>query len=147
MLTLNDPIEKDVLKAVFDASQMRLQRFKIRDQLRSKYEKQYAEGSFDVVLQRRLDSLCARDLLKKVYVERRAFYFIPNNAKDKIKLLMEKREIKKKIDQIPPEFLQELNRFLDSLVKGEEFWVWPQGIHHSKKIIKYKAEKKILRQD
>jgi len=74
-------------------------------------------------------------------------YELSNEAKDEIKLLVEKREIRKKIDQIPPEFLQDLNKLLDSLVKGEGFWVWPEGLEHSKEIMMYKAEKKILRQD
>ena len=74
-------------------------------------------------------------------------YELSNEAKDEVKHLLEKQEIKTRIDQMTPQKIQEFKKFLDSLVKGEEFWVWPQGIHHSKKIIKYKAEKKILRQD
>jgi len=77
----------------------------------------------------------------------KSIYELSDEAKEEVKLLVEKHEIKEKVDYMTPQKTQELKKFLDSLVKGEEFWVWPQGIHHSKEIIKYKAEKKTLRQD
>jgi len=128
MLTLNDPIEKDVLKAVFDASQMRLQRFKIRDQLHSKYEKKYAEGSFDVVLQRRLNSLCTRGLLQKEYVEREAFYFIPNEAKSTVQRVFMRDDIYDLTDSFDIKRLRMLRNLLETMRKeGTDPYVYFQS--------------------
>ena len=122
MLALNDPIEKDVLTVLLNAPQNRLQRCKIKQKLEPKYEglgKKYAKGSFDPVLQRRLDRLCSLDVLKKEYVERSAFYFITDEAKDEVKLLVEKQEIKKAVDQMTPEEIQELK---DELYFYQAMW-------------------------
>jgi len=74
-------------------------------------------------------------------------YSLSEDMKDQVKSLLEKQEIKAKIDQMTPQESRALQEFLDSLLKGEEFWVWPEGIHGEAKIIKYKAEKKIPPQD
>lgn len=78
-------------------------------------------------------------------------YELSNEAKDEIKLLLEKQEIQKKIDQMTPQKIQEFKKFLDFLVEskeGEEFWVWLPDIDHPEKIIKFKnVGTKILRQD
>lgn len=101
MLTLNGPIEKEVLTVLFNV-QDRLQRCEIRDRLLPKYEgvgKKYAKGSFDVVLQRTLDRLRAKKLIEKDYVERDAFYFIPDKAKNTVETLLLKDEVKEKVNQ------------------------------------------------
>jgi len=152
MLTLNDPIGIDILTVVLKAPQMRIQRYKVRDQLFPKYEdKPYVKDTFDVVLQRRLDKLCSLGVLKKDYVERSAFYSIPNEMRDEVNLLVEKQGLKEKIDQMTPQKIQEFLKFLAFLVEseeGEEFWIWLPDINHPEKIKKFKyVETKILRQD
>ena len=85
------------------------------------------------------------------YVERSAFYFIVDEAKDEVKLLLEKQEIKTKKDQMTPQKIQQFTKFLDFLVeseKGEEFWIWLPDIDHPEKIKKFKnVGTKVLRQD
>lgn len=116
MLTLNNPLEKDVLKAVFNASKMRLQRNKIRDNLHKKYEK-YAEGSFDVVLQRRLNNLCTQGLLQREYIERKAFYFIPSDAKSEAQHLLVRDDIYDLTESFDTKWLLMLRHLLDALIK------------------------------
>jgi len=128
MLTLNDPLEKDVLKVVFNASEMRLQRCKIRDQLRSKYENNYAEGSFNVVLQRRLNRLCVCGLLQKEYVELEAFYFIPNEARSKAQRVLMRDDIYDLTDCFDIKWLQMLRNLLVALRKeGVDPYVYFQS--------------------
>jgi len=78
-------------------------------------------------------------------------YYVPDEMKDKVKLLMEKRGLKEKIDQMTPQKIQQFLKFLDFLVEaeeGEEFWLWLPDIDHPEKIKKFKyVETKILRQD
>ncbi|MDH5745437.1 MAG: hypothetical protein OEZ21_00575 [Candidatus Bathyarchaeota archaeon] len=78
-------------------------------------------------------------------------YELSNEAKDEVKLLLEKQEIKTKIDQMAPQKIQEFKKFLDFLVeseKGEEFWLWLPDIDHPEKIKKFKnVGTKVLRQD
>jgi hypothetical protein len=115
MLTINNPLETDILVVLMNASQRRLQRHKIRDKLRSKYLKtRYARGSFDVVLQRSLNHLCILGALQKDYVARAVFYFIPNSEKGKVKLFLYKQGLKKEIDQMSPEEIQKLKKTLDA---------------------------------
>ena len=152
MLTLNDPLELDILTVLLNALQTRLQRKEMRDQLFPKYEgKPYGKDTFDVVLQRKLDRLCSLGILRKEYVARSAFYFIMEEMRDEVKLLVEKQEIKKKIDQMTPQKIQEFLKFFAFLVEskeGEEFWVWLPDMDHPEKIKKFKyVETKILRQD
>lgn len=152
MLRVNDELERDILVVLLNVSKNRLQRKEIRDQLKPKYVPNfYGKGSFDVVLQRKLDRLCISRLLDKEYDARASFYYIPNKAKDKIKFLLEKQEIKKKIDQMTPQEIQEFIKFIDFLAKsgeGEEFWIWLPDIDHPEKIKKFKnVGTKILRQD
>lgn len=151
MLTLNNELEKDILAVLLHVPNARLQRKQIRDQLSSRYAKKYAKGSFDVVLQRRLDHLGRLGVLKVEYVERSAFYFIVDKMKDEVKLLLEKEDFKTEIDQMAPQFFQELKKFLDFLVEseeGEEFWLWLPDIDHPEKIKKFRnVGTKILRQD
>jgi len=124
MLTIND-LERDILNAVLEAPQMRLQRFGIRDQLRSKYEKPYAggnprayaKGSFDVVLQRRLDSLSALGFLKREYIDRKSFYFIPNRMKSQIQRVLVRNDIYDLTDSFDIKWLRMLRGLLDSLKK------------------------------
>lgn len=79
-----------------------MQRHKIRDQLLPKYEgKPYSKDTFDVILQRRLDKLST--IVDKEYVARSAFYSIRKEMKDQVKILLEKHEIKTKIDQMTPQ--------------------------------------------
>jgi len=84
-------------------------------------------------------------------VTNRLVYYVPEEMKDKVKLLVEKRGLKEKIDQMTPQKIQEFLKFLDFLVKaeeGEEFWLWLPDIDHPKKIKKFKyVETKILRQN
>ena len=78
-------------------------------------------------------------------------YELSNEAKDEVKHLLEKQEIKTKIDQMTPKKIQELKKFLDFLVEseeGEEFWIWLPDIDHPEKIKKFKnVGTKILIQD
>jgi len=117
MLTLNDSIEKDILALLLHTQQNRLQRHKIKQQLKPQYEglgKKYAEGSFDPVLQRKLNRLCALGILRKKYEARSAFYFIVDKAKDEVKLSVEKHETKKKIDQMTSHEFQKINSVLEA---------------------------------
>ena len=81
----------------------------------------------------------------------RPVYYVPDEMIDEVKLLVEKRGLKEKIDQMTPQKIQEFLKFLDFLVKakeGEEFWLWLPDIDHPEKIKKFRyAETKILRQD
>jgi len=78
-------------------------------------------------------------------------YELCNEAKDEVKLLLEKQGIKTKIDQMTPQEIQEFQKFLDFLVQselGEEFWLWLPDIVHPEKIKKFKnVGTKVLRQD
>jgi len=146
MLALNDPIMIDILSVLL---QGRLRRCKIRDKLLQKYESRYARGSFDVVLQRRLDKLSW--IIKKEYVERAAFYSIREEMKAEVELLVKKQETKEKIEQMTPQQYEEFMKFLAFLVEsneGEEFWLWLPNIEHPEIIKKFKnIGTKILRQD
>jgi len=84
-------------------------------------------------------------------VTNRPVYYVPDEMKDEVKLLVEKRGLKEKIDQMTPQKIQEFLKFLAFLVEskeGEEFWVWLPDMDHAEKIKKFKyVETKILRQD
>jgi hypothetical protein len=84
-------------------------------------------------------------------VTNRPVYYVPDEMKDKVKLLVEKRGLNEKIDQMTPQKIQEFLKFLDFMVKaeeGEEFWLWLPDIVHPEKIKKFKyVETKILRQN
>lgn len=110
MLTLNDPIEIDILSVLLNAPQMRMRRNEIKNQLVPKYQGKYAEGSFDVVLQRRLDKLSW--ILEKDYVARSSFYSIRKKMKERVENLIKKQEINSLIPSLDTRWLEPLRRFL-----------------------------------
>jgi len=74
-------------------------------------------------------------------------FLIPEKAKNKVEKLLLRKEIDDRVDSFDEGMLRQLPGFLDSLTKGEEFWVWLPDINNPEKIIKYKSTMKILRQD
>ena len=74
-------------------------------------------------------------------------FLIPEKAKNKVEKLLLRNEIYDRVDSFDDGMLRQLRGFLDSLTKGEDFWVWLPDIDNPEKIIKYKSTTKILRQD
>lgn len=77
----------------------------------------------------------------------RPCYLIPKKAKNRVEKLLLRKEIHDRVDSFDEGMLRQLPGFLDSLTKGEEFWVWLPDINNPEKIIKYKSTTKVLRQD
>lgn len=119
MLTLNDPIELDVLTVLFNTPEMRMQRYKIRDQLFPKYRKEYSEGSFDVVLQRRLDRLAP--ILEKEYVSRASFYSIRKKMKKKVEKMIKEKEFQSLIPSLDARWLVPLRNLLVKLNETQPY--------------------------
>ena len=84
-------------------------------------------------------------------VTKRPVYYVPDEMKDEVKLLIERRGLKERIDQMTPQKIQEFLAFLSFLVEskeGEEFWIWLPDLEHAKIVKKFKyVGTKILRQD
>lgn len=119
MLTLNDPIELDVLVVLFNSHEMRMQRNKIRDQLFQKYGKEYSEGSFDVVLQRRLDRLAS--ILERDYVSRASFYSIRKKMKKKVERRIKEKDFQSLIASLDARWLGPLRNLLVKLNETQPY--------------------------
>jgi hypothetical protein len=117
VLTLNDDIVTDILTVLFHAPQMHMQRNKIRDQLFPTCQKQYVEGSFDVVLQRRLDKLSR--FVEKEYVKRSAMYSIRKETKDEVEKLLKEHDIHLQVSSLDTKWLNPLRNLFIRMKKED----------------------------
>ncbi len=110
MLTLNDPIEIDILSVLLNAPQMRMRRNEIKNELIPKYQGKYAEGSFDVILQRRLNKLSW--ILEQDYVARSSFYSIRKKMKERVEKLIKESQCQSLVPFLNAKWLGPLRNLL-----------------------------------
>jgi len=112
------PIEIDILAALLENPQRRLQRREIQNKVYEKYEKMYSKNSFSVILQRRLNHLCNLGFLKKHDLGHQQVYYSLQEEKQKEAIeLINRSKAHMLLDKLPVENQIEYVRKLEREVK------------------------------